>query len=830
MSTSQFIGTNRSEDMLERTSLKLLVAGIFLSSLGAVLFSLSIFRLLSFFIMPSMFFALLLVGFPIGAALAARRHQADVRRFQRMLTVMQIVMVLSILATLGCKHVDYMRANLLFGIDPVRLLVQVLVFALIYLSFFAAYGAAEYIGYLAGTQAFGGGMRPVYALFLFGGAAAFGLAELLQRPLGVPRLLLLAVAAVSGSRLILGRGVRLRRGVELVVLLAVVCWPAFDRTFMNWFKLPSTVNMSAAWSLDQSPENEVAFAGWGKYSYVEIIRRSIEEGKTRTESTQEAERIRLSMVVVSSPAEAERVLEGLRRGGAFPGQALGFVVPSDLDPRFFEGVVDLKVGEVSEVIGTEKGYFLFKRLDENYYSGFYNDVGMWNVVPQMGSDALLSRDRIPFLFLPEEGSVAIIGSGGGRGVIYSRMAGAGRILAMEIEPVVVETIQGPLREDFAEAYTKEPVETYVGEARGYFERTDERFDMIMLMSVGGYPQLMLEPGNMIRTTEAFQLFVDHLNPGGVLAIGYDVVLDDQGILLRQYYNTLRLLGMDGFGFVDEKQGAFELLAFPSDASPEQKAEWSSARRQFAVDHNLVPLRDPEMELSDFRQITDNRPFLAGNISNILSEGDIRWMFKVLVVLLVAAGSVLGVILWRPLRGKSLPVHPTVLMGIGILLGANFILIEHLCVIHLFRNLYSYYDSLIIGIVSFLTITGLGSLLISKRHLSRVILGALVIAVILWLGAPAWHVAAVVAVLVPVVLVTGTFFPLIFEQVPMGRLQLFGMDALGTAMGATLAFFVPILFGFHAFTTVAVCTFLVTGICILVFLFSRDWKIRLEHKD
>ena len=45
-----------------------LVLAIFLSSVGAVLFSLSIFRLLQFFVMPSMFFALLLVGFPIGAA------------------------------------------------------------------------------------------------------------------------------------------------------------------------------------------------------------------------------------------------------------------------------------------------------------------------------------------------------------------------------------------------------------------------------------------------------------------------------------------------------------------------------------------------------------------------------------------------------------------------------------------------------------------------------------------------------------------------------------------------------------------------------------------
>ena len=97
------------------------------------------------------------------------------------------------------------------------------------------------------------------------------------------------------------------------------------------------------------------------------------------------------------------------------------------------------------------------------------------------------------------------------------MAKASRVLALEIEPEVVEAIQGPLREQFKEVYTAPPVEAYVGEARSYLEASDEGFDLIMLMSVGGYPQLMLEPGNMIRTIEAFQIFIDHLTPTGIIA-------------------------------------------------------------------------------------------------------------------------------------------------------------------------------------------------------------------------------------------------------------------------------------------------------------------------
>ena len=77
-------------------------------------------------------------------------------------------------------------------------------------------------------------------------------------------------------------------------------------------------------------------------------------------------------------------------------------------------------------------------------------------------------------------------------------------------------------------------------------------------------------------------------------------------------------------------------------------------------------------------------------------------------------------------------------------------------------------------------------------------------------------------LVPAVLITGTFFPVIFEAIPMGRLQLFSMDAVGAALGAILAFFVPMLFGFQVFTIVAMSVFLITGICMLAFLFfSRN---------
>ncbi len=107
-----------------------LCLGFFVFSSGTVLFSLAIFRLLSFFIMPSMFFDLLLVGFPIGAAIAVRCVGSELKDLRRLLSVLQLVMAITVVLTLLCKHVGYMRAQL-FGISPLWILAQISVFSVI---------------------------------------------------------------------------------------------------------------------------------------------------------------------------------------------------------------------------------------------------------------------------------------------------------------------------------------------------------------------------------------------------------------------------------------------------------------------------------------------------------------------------------------------------------------------------------------------------------------------------------------------------------------------------------------------------------------------------
>ena len=98
-------------------------------------------------------------------------------------------------AAVGCcllaKRFDYLRAHL-FDIELGGLIGQIAVFAGLFLPFFAAYGMCEYLGYQYGRSRLGGRMRLVYALALFGAAAAYLFLRTALPILGMARIQLLA--------------------------------------------------------------------------------------------------------------------------------------------------------------------------------------------------------------------------------------------------------------------------------------------------------------------------------------------------------------------------------------------------------------------------------------------------------------------------------------------------------------------------------------------------------------------------------------------------------------------------------------------------------------
>jgi hypothetical protein len=721
---------------------------LFLVSFATVLFTLSVWKLLSFFIMPSLFFDLLFIGFPLGAFLGVKFFTVSPQSFLRSLWALQVVMGASVFACLLCKHFDYLRAHL-FEVELARLVVQMGIFTALFIPFFCAYGLSEYVGYQLGRLVLAGRMRRVYAIYLFGAASAYCFTEVVLHQhllgetfgrIGVSHLLALAIGLVALSTSILaGQGAaRWIAAAESLAMAVAILSPGLEPGFLALYKGESPQSTKAYL---ETGEYEEVFQRWGHYSLTEVL-----EGRS------------------------------------------GSLV------------------------------------------GFYNDLMQWEFSRGTGFEARM-LGAVPINLAHDVapgGRVAIIGAGGGRQVRWALQPPFRfeRIVAIELEPAVFEAARGDLAGKFDSVYEAETVVPLLAEARGYMEETEETFDLVFLPSVGGYPQMMLEPGNMIRTLDAYRVLRERLSGRGILAIWYPRGLDPKGVLTEQYVRTLGPQGLKLATRAYLTQGA------PIEEYLILAAKDSSTRLPSARDIDvflrgeapgdpwrLPPVREAltrELFVDDdpgFKPISDDQPFLAGNVRHIFSLAQVY-------ALLAVAGSVLlaiTLLLFFALRRGGDPGIPgrsyRQVAGLSLLIGANFILLEHHVILALFRGLYVYHEALVAGAISFLILSGLGSVVISARLRGPLLLVAcatLLAVSILETLSVRLPPPLLIASVAPVAFVTGSLFPALFELAARNPVAVFAMDAMGAAAGSLLSFFIPIAFGFSAFFPTAAAVFFLTS--------------------
>jgi len=126
------------------------------------------------------------------------------------------------------------------------------------------------------------------------------------------------------------------------------------------------------------------------------------------------------------------------------------------------------------------------------------------------------------------GSAAVIGVGGGRDVLTALWAGSSRITAIEINEAALRVLRED-RSDFVRLYEQEEVEFVHDEARSYLTRANERYDLIQMSLIdtwaatGAGAFTLSENG--LYTVEGWQVFLDHLEPNGLLSVSRWYSLD-----------------------------------------------------------------------------------------------------------------------------------------------------------------------------------------------------------------------------------------------------------------------------------------------------------------
>lgn len=401
-------------------------------------------------------------------------------------------------------------------------------------------------------------------------------------------------------------------------------------------------------------------------------------------------------------------------------------------------------GGAKPVVSQWSAYARTDLVDRSGETGlnFYVDGGAGSYMFRFNGDFrrlfFLRREAafLPYYFGPRERTL-IVGPGGGQDVLYALMTGWRHVEGVEVNPQIVSLVR-QYGDYNGHIFNREGVDIHIGDGRHYLERSEHQYDLIALPLVYaeaadlvGYA--LLE--NYLFTREAFQAYIDHLQPQGRLAL-----------VVHNHALMTRALATLADGWTDRPGGTGSVLdhvlvvngtrANRSQAEAQrplvlvQKAPYTDAQirelravideldlqlyyaPRFLEHPRLRSLRSGSVEdfvgaqTGDISPVSDARPFFY-DVSRGLDE-------KLNVVLWYAAIACLSVLIvpvaYALSRGRSAEATPFVLACYATLLGAGFMMME----MYLLQRLAPFLGyptlTLVAALFGLLMAVGLGSLM------------------------------------------------------------------------------------------------------------------------
>jgi spermidine synthase len=127
----------------------------------------------------------------------------------------------------------------------------------------------------------------------------------------------------------------------------------------------------------------------------------------------------------------------------------------------------------------------------------------------------------PYKYRENVGDVLVVGSGTGNDVAAAVRAGARSIDAVEIDPAVVEVGRKMHPE---QPYSSEKVGVFIEDARGYLNKTQKKYDLIVYGLLDSHTLLSgkssVRLDSFVYTVEGFQAARDKLKEGGLLSVAF----------------------------------------------------------------------------------------------------------------------------------------------------------------------------------------------------------------------------------------------------------------------------------------------------------------------
>lgn len=116
--------------------------------------------------------------------------------------------------------------------------------------------------------------------------------------------------------------------------------------------------------------------------------------------------------------------------------------------------------------------------------------------------------------------VLVIGSGGGTEVLDALHYGASAVTAIEVNPAIVDVVQRRMRDYWGGLFDQPEVHLVLDEGRSFLRRSREQYDAIIsihtISNAAVASGAMALSENYVLTREAFEDYLDHLTPSGVI--------------------------------------------------------------------------------------------------------------------------------------------------------------------------------------------------------------------------------------------------------------------------------------------------------------------------
>jgi predicted membrane-bound spermidine synthase len=470
-----------------------------------------------------------------------------------------------------------------------------------------------------------------------------------------------------------------------------------------------------------------------------------------------------------------------------------------------------------------------------------------------------SVEFIPFALGATERTL-VIGAGAGRDVVLALLAGAEQITAVEVNPAMVKATRH-FADYNGQILDRPEVELVVGDARTFVERSADCYDLIYLNLV--YTQAA-EPAsqslveNYIFTRQAFRAYLDHLAPGGHLAIVSHSALEGS----RAAITALQVLE-DAGKSLPQALEHMALLMVPAD-DPTQRTTVMVLGKEPLRDEEIQELAaganrlgmQPlflsgvfELPFAPLLQGSSLEEFLAGDPTYDLSptDDDQPYFFKLDPGLPSPVQQALMAAVALSVALLLLSLWPTGTAGgrwrwVGLviyaaLIGAGFMLVE-IPLIQRFQLLLGYPVLSVVAVLGTLLLAaGLGSVL-SQRWpetglLRRVIWAALwigAVALVYWLVLPllvrqllgallAWRVLATIGLTAMLGIPLGIPFPSLMRLARQYRQRvalLWALSGAFSVLGSTLAVVLSMTWGFS--------WALATGAGLYLLLAALAWRL------